>query len=347
MRINVIKTKKTIQLMALALALVLGLASAVAAAQPGKDVLVFEVLDVQVMPEYDLDYPQVLVIFQGALINKGSEPWTGELTFRAPKNADVRSACELSADPLKSQNVVHTNMISLGKAKVTEKGDYKEITYSTDKVIEPGKAYPFHMEWYYSGITGGPDKNVDFNLPLPFGADKVSLDIMEAARSSNFSSNLKEVSSGSGGSGTTVHRYEFSAVKADEPLAVQFSYTKADNNKSVVGSTAGRPAPGADLSLSGNQTVLWVALGMVVALGFFIFYGGSAKTASVKSKQPKPLKAGPKDVKNAPAAKGKNRQAGLARIEEEKKKARKLLLEGKISEETYREIVRDLENSSR
>ncbi len=337
-----------IKILALLMAMILGLGSVTAAA-PAKETLVFEVMDVQIMPEYDLDYPQVLVILQGALINKGTEPWTGEITFRAPKNADIRSACELSADPLKNPNAVHTNMVTLGRAKITEKGDYKEITYTTDKVIEPGKAYPYHMEWYYPAITGGPDKKVNFNLPVPFGADKVTVEVVIPARASNFKSNLQAAQSGDGGNGTKIYRYELPAMKADQPLALDFSYTKADNNKTVASSSMSRPNASSDLSLAGNQTVLWVALGMVILLGFFIFYGGSSKKASVSSKPNKVQAKAQKPAPPAPPvpAKGKANAANLARVEEEKKKARKLLLDGKISEETYREIVRDLDNGNR
>lgn len=324
-----------IRVLALLMALVLSLSSVASAAQPAKEVLFFEVLSVEIMPEYDQDYPQALVVFQGALVNKGQDPWTGEITFRAPKNASISSACELSADPLKNPNAVHTNMVSLGKAKITEQGDYKEITYTTEKVIEPGKSYPFHMEWYYPAVTGGPNKSVDFKLALPFGADKIALEVLEPARSSNYKSSLQESASGSVNGGLTAHRYELPAMKAGELLSIQFSYNKADNNKSVVGSTASRPAAGSNLSLAGNQTVLWVALGMVIILGFFIFYGGSSKKASVSSKP------------NKAVAKGKANAANLTRVEEEKKKARKLLLEGKISEGTYRELIRDLNNGSR
>ncbi|MCL5677298.1 MAG: hypothetical protein M1602_05460 [Firmicutes bacterium] len=317
----------------LTLALGSGLASADKAPAPA---LVFPRLDIQILPEYDTDYPQALVIVQGSLKNAGSEPFQGEVVFRAPKNAQFNSACELSGDPFTTANPVHTNQLALGKAKVYTKDDHQEVGWTPSRVIKPGETFPLHMEFYYPAVTGGPDKQVSFTYSPTYGADKVTLAVVQPARSSGYSARLTEIGGGSTEEGTYVHQYDLGPARADQNISFQFSYKKDDNSKSIGGSGAAPKPASSGLAVRGNQVILLVALAMVLGLAFVLFYGGpstrNARTAAARS------------GKSSRAAGARGRPA---EVEEERRKARRLLLDGKISEETYREIIRDLEGKGR
>ncbi|MCL5677246.1 MAG: hypothetical protein M1602_05190 [Firmicutes bacterium] len=329
----------TLAAMLLAAALMLRPAFGLAAGSGTGPVLIFPRLDIQVLPEYDTDYPQALVIVQGSLKNTGKDPYTGEVRFWIPKGAQMNSACELSSDPLTTANPVHDNQLARGRTKIEDQGDHQEISWIPTKPILPGDLFPLHMEFYYPAVQGGPDKKVDFTYVPNYAADKVTLAVVQPARSSGYSSSLRETGGAEGGDGTYSHAYELPAVKVGEPIKLQFGYNKPDNNKSV--SPQGQaPKPAASgLALKGNQAVLLVAGAMVLGLGFFLFYGGTGSRPS-----PKRPAGPPGRERQGRTGKGAARGADL---EEERRKARKLLLEGKISEDTYREIMRDLKGKER
>ena len=287
--------------------------------------LTFPRLDIQVMPEYDTDYPEALVIVQGSLKNGGSEPFTGQVTFWVPQGARMNSACELSGDPFTTQNPVHDNQLARGRVKIENQGDHQEISWVPTKPVKPGEALPVHMEFYYPAVRGGPEKQLDFTYMAKYAAERVTLEVAQPARSTGYSASLQEVGGGQAGDGTYMHGYEVPGVKAGDPVQVQVRYTKPDNNKSVSNQGAPAKPPLSGGSLKGNQAILAIAAVMVLALGFLLFFGGS------KARRP------------ASARRGKPDPRG----EDERSRARRLLLEGKISEGTYREIIRDLKGKER
>ena len=323
--------------LALAVSLLGGSSPGVAATPP--PAMVFPQLDIQVLPEYDSDYPQTLVIVQGSLKNTGTETFKGEVVFHSPKGAQVNSVCELSGDPFTTANPIHTNELSLGRARVKEVDNHQEISWTPSREIKPGETFPLHMEFYYPGVEGGPDKKVNFSYDTTFGAEKVTLTVVQPARSSGYSADLKEISNSPAESNTTAHHYQTGPVKPGEPVKLLIAYNKPDNNRSLNTSAAPRSG-GSSLGVKGNQAILWVALALVAGLGFLFFYGGTnSRRAGARAPR-----YGPK-VKNAPG-----KSAGSARptanppaTEQEKRKARRLLLDGKISEETYRELIRELD----
>ncbi len=287
--------------------------------------LTFPRLDIQVLPEYDTDYPEALVIVQGSLKNGGGEPFTGEVTFWVPEGARMNSACELSGDPLTTQNPVHDNQLARGRVKIEKRGDHQEISWVPTNPVKPGGILPVHMEFYYPAVRGGPEKQVDFAYVAKYAADRVTLEVAQPARSTGYSASLKEVGGGQAGDGTYTHNYELPGVKAGDPVQVQVRYTKPDNNKSVSNQGAPAKPPLSGGGLKGNQVILAIAAAMVLALGFLLFFSGS------KARRP------------ATARRGKPGPRG----EDERSRARRLLLEGKISEGTYREIIRELKGKER
>ncbi len=300
-------------------------------------------LNLEVKPEYD--EPGVLVINSAHLINTGNTPYSGPIAFRIPRGANIDMACEIAAD---GNHVCQLYGIE-------DKGDYNELSWKASRPIQPGERFPVYLEFYYNPIQGDKDKTVAFVYNPVFPIDQLNLAVYQPLRASNFKLDPPAARSGKAGDGLTTYEYTYNNFTAPK-LDLKIAYTKPDNTPSFKKKQqdsnqpgqAGGPVP-ASSGLSANTAVIVLLVVVLLAvLGMFIYYATNSqpkKRAAVgygrgsgnrgnggSHHQSKPVKA----AASTPVS-----------VEEEKRRARQALLDGKISEQTYNRLMVDLDKEGK
>lgn len=298
---------------------------------------------VDVWPEYD--DPRVLVIYKGTFVNNtGKTVKAGEkVSFNIPSGAEIGMACETDANygahacqPYETEDVKGPD----GKV------DYVVLSWKTTKDVEPGQEYPVFLEFYYNPIEGQVDKVINYEFKPSAKIATLNLLIQQPLKATNFKLEPAAPTSGKSGDFTNYY-YSYSNVKQDDKFDIKISYTKNDSNPSVQKTENG----GAGTTGGGESklgTAAWTQPGVIASglffvllLGFFIYYALNNSNKPNKRVQRIKNKQGKKSVKAdenyMTSSKGQN-----GKLTQEKKKIRQMLLNGEISEETYRELIDDL-----
>ena len=315
--------RKTLVLALVAAVLGILVAGGSALASPELEI---ETLDIQVMPEYDRPSPEVLVIIWGKMVNKGSTPFEGQLTFVGPAGAEWNSACRLDEQD---------NHYALQRSQQEVDGK-SVLTFSPSAPIGPGEELKFHLEYYYPGVEGQIDKVVNYEFTSEYPVKALRLVFVEPKGSEGFSSTPPAVNSYRATSGYMVREYSFGALEVGEKVAVSFEYTReetAPSETSAVGTSS------SEQDLTGTATLVFLGVVAVAAfalIGYYASRGGGRRPVPKKTEK-----------KRSAGSRAPRRDGGADYIAEERRKARQALLDGRISEETYRQILRDLERESR
>ncbi|MGE5591645.1 MAG: hypothetical protein ACM3ZA_13690 [Bacillota bacterium] len=331
------------------IALLLSATTALAEGQgpidPAPD-LAFEQMGLSVMPEYDQGAPQVLVIIKGSLVNRGSQAIAGkDIVLRAPKGATWTAIAELSSDPLTSSPTYNELR---AQARVFTEGDAEVLALRMTKTVGPGEAYPFQAEFYYPGVTGGPDKRVSLAFTPTYSARSLLLDIAEPKGAQAFTAGLGPGQTRQGGDGLVYHNYSLDGLTAGTPFQLDLTYTRGSNAPSLqTPQSAGTPAASGS---SANTTAIVMGLLVLAALaGLLLFAGAGRPAPSARGRAARRRAGRERDpVRSAPprhlssASGGKaddSKTAGFG----PRQKARELLLDGRISQETYNALLAEMD----
>ncbi len=330
-----IKFYKVSSLTLVVLTMILGLSMAISvpssfAAQDNQ--LEMKTLDLQVWPEYD--DPRVLSIFNGTLTNTSGNDFNGRVYFNIPKGVEIKMACEL----------INGSEHSCQPYDLEDKGDYQVLSWKATHSITPGQDYPIWLEYYYNPLKGSPDKTMDLNYTPYYKTQNLKLTIKEPLKSTNFKINPAPSSKGQDGEGFNNDFYTFQNIDSVKPVNFKISYTRSDNKPSVepkkadANQQAGTPDPLGTSAWKKPEVLVPVSL-FIVVLVAFIFY------SLYYSKNRPPLdRIDNINMKYGKGSNSGNRKSAGASVKpsHEKKRIRQMLLDGEISEETYRELMEDL-----
>ncbi|ABB15003.1 hypothetical protein [Carboxydothermus hydrogenoformans] len=289
----------------------------------------FKDFTISVLPEYD-EPDNILVIYEGTIIS--SEPYNGEIRFMVPRkdeNIKVGMACEIN----------EAGGHECQPFRIIDKGDYQELVWKISKIIQPGKEYKVYLEFYYYGIEGQKNKTINYRFIPVLPIQNLTINVGQPLKATNFKLNPP---SNFTGQGYNLNTFGYTFSNPNKPISIKISYTKEDPNPSFEkpkddSQTANTQAPPATSSAQANSTsstdwvILLLVILFIVFLGVVIFYAFKTQSSSHHVRK----------------GKGNSRSDAPAHLVAEKKRIRKLLLEGKISEETYRELINDLENEYR
>lgn len=314
-----IKFKKIFKLLPVVLALVLGLAmfQNVPAALAAQDIqLEAKNLDLQIWPEYD--DARVLAIFSGSLTNTSDKDFNGSIYFNVPKDIEVKMACEL----------INGSEHSCQPYELEDKGDYQLLQWKTTSPISPGEDYPIWLEYYYNPLNGYPDKAMKLDFIPYYKTQSMKLTIKEPLKSSNFTIDPAPGSSNQDGEGFKNDFYNFENLDSNKLVTLNISYTRSDKEPSVKpqdpnAQQASTADPLGTSAWKKPEVIIPVVL-FIIVLIIFIFY-------SLNSSKNVPPTDRIKRIQN----KYGNKAA-------EKKRIRQMLLDGKINEETYRELMDEI-----
>jgi len=302
-------------------------------------------MDLSLRPEYDTS--DALIIYDFTLANTGAAAYDGEVRFHVPKGATKQvHVCEQ----------VDGNKHAVCRPyTTTNDGDESTLTWAPSKPIGAGQSYPIYIEYYYNPIQGKGAKTVDFRYHPSYPVDQLNMDVAQPARSSGFTIDPPATGTLTADDGLTYYTYNLKDLSADNPLELKVSYTKEDNRPSVI--TAG--APGAAAQAGSKSTVAVVAALVLAAFGGMMAiglrsprprYAKGRPNRGRQRREPAPPSR-PNVSVTRPSGAGTAGSAARAAAsapsrddpQELLRLARRRLLEGKISEETYQAIVRDIE----
>lgn len=315
-----------VPLLSLLFVLVLAFSSVAQAAEQQN--LPMQQLDLSIWPEYDR--PQVLVIYNGVLQNNTGKPFQGEIRYNLPQGAEVNMVCELEKGMLcQPYNIVQT-----------EGG--QQVVWRPSRAIQPGETFPVMFEYYYNPVSGAGKRDLEIDLAPGFAVGQLRVTVQEPLRASEFKLDPPPQSTGKEevqGQTFTTYYYSYSNFPADGKLRFRLSYNKADANPSVSNaakqaSTSAQEGKGLNFSTSFNPTIIVLLAAFVAVLLVFLFVA--------LRQQPAPAAAGG----NHRARRQKTKTAAprlSPTQQEERRKLRRMLLEGKISEETYLQLLEEIE----
>lgn len=279
-----------------------------------------------VMPEYDTQ--DVLVIYAINYTNKSSSDYNGEVRFAVPKGATNNIVLE--------NNQGSTGNNSHIPVKVEDKGEYAEIVWNPTKPIKANESYPVHLEYYYNPLPGTGKKEFSYRLSPTSDIGQIQVNVYQPLKATDFKMEPVGKFVKKDSEGFNIYSIDPTSLRKGQNLEVKISYTKNDPEPSLKPKSATQESGSKE---KGSLSSAAILLPMVGMLALIILIAVKAfKTPSVdETPTRRSKKTKQANQAQLPAAKTESNYA------QEKRKLRQKLLDGEISEETYREILADLE----
>lgn len=194
-------------------------------------------LVISVWPEYD--DPRVLVIYAGEFALDSPAPSEGK--FVVPKGAEINSACSIGPD-----GAHHPQPY-----QIVDTGEFVELIFKLP--------YPaFHMEYYYAGIEGQPDKVINYLVQSLYPVDDLEIDVLQPLQASNFQVSPVQLTVWTDADGFKHHRVNLGKVSKEQLIELTIAYTKTDPNPSltILAQNAAEPTNLAMIALAGGGVIL-------------------------------------------------------------------------------------------
>ncbi|SDC40218.1 hypothetical protein SAMN04515661_10930 [Candidatus Frackibacter sp. WG11] len=297
-------------------------------------------MQIQFKPEYDS--PDVLGTYDAYLKNTTSKTYSGTVEFLVPKDINLGSVCEITD--------AGEHNCQLYDVKV--KGDKKLIVWKTGK-LQPGEEYHAYLEFYFNPLQiNNNSREFNFNYVTTYPVQNFTFRITEPSQASNFTANLEEVGIQRDQYGLKEHIYKLTDLKEGASVDLKVNYDRTTTNASVTAQnsqstqpTVTQQQPATQAGSGNNPMVIILLVAILGVMGYFIYYtmqnNESATAGNNKSKRSKPVENNRKSK-----SKSKANLKNDLNPSEEKKRARQLLLDGKISEKTYKDILKDIEDEN-
>ncbi|GBG57496.1 hypothetical protein SPFL3101_02845 [Sporomusaceae bacterium FL31] len=218
-------------------------------------------------------------------------------------------------------------------------GDDKiQLTWKITKDIVPNQKYPVFLEFYYDNKSVAPNKKFDYKFIPTSNIDILNLSVTAPKTATSFVTNPATSNVSRNQEGLTNYLFTFKDQTPETPLNINISYVKPDNKP-----TFDKPQVGNNPSVStANQGENWLTkpevliplVLSVVVIGFIIIY---------VFRKPKPPNKVQRNL-HVKSSSVKKNSGDTNKLNAEKRKIRQMLLDGKISEETYKQLLEDLQN---
>ena len=318
-------------------------APALAAGAAGGSPISIKAMDIHLEPEYDTT--DVLVAYDLSFTNAAAADYGGKMIFHVPKGVNP-------AGPTNEVHICETqgsNKHAYCAPYTTETGnDYLTFTWSPSKALKPGADYPIYIEYYYNPLRlTGDRRDLDFYFHPSYDVGTLDLTVLAPLRSTSVTLDPQPKQQGLDSAGFSYVNYRYSNLKPEEPVRLKLSYAKPDTRPSIARAGASLSTGGAQSKgLFKDPSFYVLAVLVVGALGGLLVYGARGGSSR---RRPRRGPSGSPSGASRPAAPRSEaqRSTGSSATEGEKQAARRLLLSGKISEQTYREIVAEIDREKR
>lgn len=282
-------------------------------------------VDANVMPEYDTS--DVLVIYAINFTNSSASDYSGEVRFAVPKGTTNNILLESNA-----------TTDSHVQIKVEDKGEYAELVWTPTKPIKVNESYPVHLEYYFNPLPGTGSKEFSYRLSPSSDIGQVQVNVYQPLKATEFKMEPAGKFVKKDSEGFNIYSIDSAPLRKGQNLDVKISYTKTDPEPSLKPPSATQEA-GGEVKENGSLSSAAVMLPLVGMLALVILI--AIKSFNTPSVVETPTRR-PNKSKQANQAKipSKKTESTFA---QEKRKLRQKLLEGEINEDTYREILADIE----
>lgn len=299
-----------------------------------EDTLTMENLYYSIWPEYDT--PDVLVIYSGTFVNNTGKTFSKnhELRYYMPKGAKVNMVCETENGMLCQRYVIKK-----------DNPDYDIVVWKPSHDIEPGATFPVMFEYNYNQFTAAGERSFVNNFKPAFPITNLTVEVKQPLRSEGFTLDPQPLTEAPDADGFVNHTYQFSDLTEEDELVFNVSYTKADNRPSIekdqdASSVNETQTAGGGQGLDTTVLILLIAFMGILAVFLVFALKGRPALGNTRSSSRPARSVG------TGKSKSKGRQHNRAdrqKLMDEKRKIRKMLLDGKISEDTYHQLIEELE----
>lgn len=305
------------------LALCLMLVSVIPAYAENSSSYKISTLETSIMPEYDTS--DVLVLNAITFNNNTDQPYSGEIKFPVPKGTSSNIVTETTNST--------DNHVTV---KVEDKGDYAEFVWKPSQPIQAKGTYQVHLEYYYNSLPGTGAKTFAYQFNATVPVDQHKIYAYQPLKATDFKMEPVGQSLGTDQKGFQIYGLNSSNLKIGDKVDMKISYTKNDPSPSVDPPSAagGTAAPAGQNSESplNNAAVLVPLLAIIVGIAVIVAKAYNSRQKSVGTSIVRQKQGG--NRRQAPAN---------SKFLEEKRRIRQMLLDGEIGEDTYHEILEELE----
>lgn len=311
--------KNVIKVLAILLCLVLAYTTPVYAESSNS--LKISTLDVSVMPEYDTS--DVLVLYSINYVNTSGQAYNGEVRFPVPKGT--------TNNIVKETATTNDNHLAV---RVEDKGDYAEFVWRPSQPIQPNASYPIHLEYYYNPLPGSGNKAFAYQFRAGLPVDQANINVFQPLKATNFKMEPVGRLLGQDNQGFQVYGLNSTNLKTGDKVDLKVTYTKEDPNpsiqKPVSSGATGQPAQAGGSQMSSAAVLIpTIALVVIIIIIIVKVFGNRDVERETVSHRVK-TQSNQKETRDSKLAK-------------EKRKLRQKLLNGEISEETYHELLMEIE----
>lgn len=307
-------------------------------------------VEIQVMPEYDT--PDILLIYHPEFKNTSDQPYAGELVWNVPKG----SKNHIVVDRGQGQGDSHVQI----SVKPGDKMD--QLVWKLTTPIPPGETRLAQIEYYYNNLQGNPDKTFAYDFISEYPVTQANVVVFRPLKASNFILTPDYGQPQPTGDGFSIYSKQFSNLKLGDKVELKGSYTKSDPNPSVAPPSqqqGGLPAGQTPQSKRTSAAVVMLFLAAFVAvIGLIIYKAMNSEHSStdqyydddfvvdnnvdVDVDDAALLNKKTKKTRNSSSKK----QDPKSKFQADKKKLRDALLSSRISEETYHQLLAELEEEN-
>lgn len=277
-------------------------------------------LEAGIMPEYDTS--DVLVIYALNYINTSGQSFSGEVRFQVSKGTTNNIVKETS-----------TNNDNHIVVRVEDKGEYAEFVWKPTQSIPPNGTYPIHLEYYYNPLPGTGLKSFNYQFKTTIPIEQAKFNISQPLKATDFKMEPAGQLLGKDNQGFQVYEINSSKMNSGDKVDFKISYTKNDPKPSVqpptgTGSTTGQTGLTGQTGSSQWRSAA-VIIPLVVLIAVIVVVIVKARN-NFESDDEEDYEEPPKKTNN--------------KLAEEKRKLRKMLLDGRITESTYHELLVEIES---
>lgn len=302
---------------------------------------------VEISPEFSepadwpADQPSVVIYIRLVLDNNTSEDYDGEITFSVPANSGQFSFLGVGEHEEGSENAESTPVESAVVDDVKN-----TVTFTPTKPIKEGEKYDFSLSYVYNPITfDGTTKSFSYSITAPTAIDKLSFVIYTPTGATNPVITPETTTITPFDSGEIAYQYNFSGVKEGETFTFDIAYDKTDLTTTEEAMNQGTTTDTSEDSSSGgmsNTAALMISVSIII-FGVLVFFGlrGRNSNGSNTRKSQSRNKVDSKLSKTSkPTKLSKSNVKTIKNVESEKKRLRKQLLAGEISQDEYERQIK-------
>jgi len=288
---------------------------------------------VDVKPEYD--DPRTLVIYQGDFINPGTETIKKDtlISFIIPKGAEIGMACEITAQGGHNCQPYTTQELDDDKVK---------LSWKITKDIASNQKFPAYLEFYYDNGSTAPNKAFEYIFIPTVDLDNIDLNIIAPKNSSNFDTTPAADMDGKNSEGLDRFSFSYKNQTPNDKVVVKVDYTKSDNKPSFqkpqsVNNNFISKSPGWNSQLSKPEVLIPVLLFVIILVFILVFALNSNK---------KPAREANKGLVSSKKGAASIQHSQMQDVNQEKRKLRQMMLDGKIDMDTYKQLLAEINGNS-